>query len=92
MKRELKIEYFGTVEKLQDRTDLSLATDSQDIEAVKDFLAGSDKRTKLRKEIADYSLFFVNCKNGEYSEFYASINNTAYLNAHLDKIEIVDLP
>jgi hypothetical protein len=86
MKSCLRITYYGTIEDIQNRQDLTLVTDSQDIEAIKDMIAGSDKRKRQRKKLNDYSLFFVNVQDGDYTEIYASTHSVAWLGAHLDKI------
>jgi hypothetical protein len=82
----LKITYFGTVAKLNNRTDLELVTDSQDVNAIKEYLAGQDKRNKQYKKLKDYSLFLVKVENGDYAEIYASTKSVPWLGAHLDKI------
>jgi hypothetical protein len=46
---------------LNDRTDLQLVTDSQDVKAVKEALG---------KKARDYDGFFVKIENGEYAEVY----------------------
>ncbi len=89
MKYSLKIEYFGKIKDLNERTDLSLVVDSQEVEFIKEYLGGTDKRKKLRKILEDYSLFFVNVQDGDYTEIYASTHSVAWLEAHLDKIEVV---
>lgn len=83
----LKITYFGKIEKLNNRTDLVLLTDSQEVNAVKEFLAGNNK--KVKNELSEYNLFFVKVSDGDYVEIYASPNSVAWLFAPLDKIEIV---
>ncbi|MCW3994946.1 MAG: hypothetical protein NWE98_02200 [Candidatus Bathyarchaeota archaeon] len=86
---EIKISYYGRIEELNKRTDLELVTNSQDTEAIKEYLGGTDKRTKTRRQLKEYALFFVKIEEGEYTEIYASTYSTAWLNAPIDRIEIL---
>lgn len=86
MKSYLHITYYGTIEKLNTRQDLTLVTDSQDVKAIKEHLAGTDQRNRQLKKLKDYSLFFVKVTDGDYSEIYASTHSVAWEDAHIDKI------
>jgi len=78
---KLTVTYFGTVNKLQDRDDLSLVTDSQDVEGIKD-LYGNDK------ELEEFDGFFVKVGEGEYTELYGFHGITPYLKKPVYKVTI----
>lgn len=48
----------GIIKDINERTDLSLMTDSQDVREIKDYLGN-------RKSLDDFSGFFVNVENGD---------------------------
>lgn len=89
MKYTLNITPFGTIGDIQNRQDLELVNIDSDVEFIKEYLGGTDKRTKYRKQLTDYSLFFVKIDNGEYTEVYGSTSSVAWLSARLDKIEVI---
>lgn len=85
MKYYLRITYYGTIAKLLNtRQDLTLITDSQNVIAIKEHLAGTDQRQL--KKLKNYNLFLLKVTDGDYSEIYASTHSVAWLNAHIDKI------
>lgn len=84
MKSYLRITYYGTIKKLNTRQDLTLITDSQDVKAIKEHLAGTDQRQL--KKLKDYNLFFVKVTDGDYSEIYASTHSVAWEDADVYKI------
>ena len=84
MKSYLRITYYGTIKKLNTRQDLTLVSDAQDVQTIKEHLAGTDHRQL--KKLKDYNLFLVKIVDGEYSEIYASTHSVAWEDAHIDKI------
>jgi len=78
---KFKITLFGTIEDIQNREDLSLATDLQDTEFIKEYLGNHE-------DIEDFDGFFVNVKDGEYTEIYGFEGSVPYLYKSLWKIEI----
>jgi hypothetical protein len=76
VKYALEIKPCGTIRDLQKREDLTLVTDSQDVQAVKDQLGNSDA-------LDDFDGFFVNVGEGEYTEVYGFQGNVPFLGKSL---------
>jgi len=89
MKPYLKIRYVGTINSINDREDLQLYTDSQDTEFIKEYLTGTDRRKKIRKDIDQFDSFFVKVVNGDYSEVYGFFGIVAILGKSLYSIVLV---
>ena len=65
---------------LEDNPDLTLITDSQDIESVKDYLGNP--------EWFDYGCLFVNVQDGDYAEIYGCESNISHLHYWVDTVTI----
>ena len=75
----LKAKHFGTIEDLNDREDLSLISDSQDVQQIKDHLGN-------HPEINEFDSFFVKIEDGEYVEIFAFWGSVPYLGKTLFKV------
>ena len=80
MKTEIKCTREKTIAELND-PDLMLITDSQDINAVKEYLGSP--------EWFDYGCLFVKIIDGDYAEIYGCESNVPYLHYWVDTIEMV---
>jgi hypothetical protein len=70
--------YAGTVANLNDRTDLQLISNSQDIEQIKHDLGDP--------EWFDFGCLFVSINEGEYDEIYGCDESTPWLSAAIYKV------
>ena len=80
MRPYIKIENAGTIEDAQDREDLILVTDSQDVEAIKQHIGDFP-------DLEDFDGFFVTVEDGEYGEVYGFSGSVAYLYKTIYQIE-----
>ena len=71
----LKVIEHKRIENLSD--DLILVTDSQDVEAIKDYLGSLP---------FDYDIFFVSVEDGDYSEVWGVEGNIPYLCRIADRL------
>jgi len=78
--QKIRAKYFGTVADLNSRRDLELATNSQDVNAIKEYFNN--------KTINSFDSFFVKVEDGEYVELYGFNGNTAYISKPIYKITI----
>jgi hypothetical protein len=89
---ETIISYAGKIADLQNRDDLVLLTDSQDVKEILDdlnFFARS--KTALRAEdeyLVDINGLFVAVKDGAYGEIYAFEGTVPYLTSDIWKLEL----
>ncbi len=65
---------------LNDRTDLQFISDSQDVEAIKDFISWR------YGDLADYDSFFVKVEDGDYIEIYGMTGIIPYLEKEVTEI------
>lgn len=80
MKFWINIERVGTVKDIQDRDDLQLVDNSQDVTEIKKNICGN------RHDLDDFEVFFVNVDNGEYGDIYGIYQNIPHLSYDLYKI------
>jgi len=80
MKFYLETTRIGTINDIQDREDLNLLTDSQDVEHIKDYLGN-------HKDLEDFDGFFVKVEDADYSEIYAFSGSVAWLYKDLYQID-----
>jgi hypothetical protein len=66
-----------TIADIDNRKDLSLVTDSQDVEAIKDYIGGKAE---------DFDSFYVKVKDGDYAEVYGFMGSVPYLHKKLHRI------
>ncbi len=76
---------IGSVADLDQRKDLTLLDDSQDVEAVKEHFGH-------RPAVMQFDGFLAKIEDGEYTEVYGYPGNIAYLNKTAYKIERRFLP
>ena len=67
------------VRDLEDRTDLILVTDSQDIEAIQD-------STGL--DLSEYGCLLVAIGEGEYTEVYGIESSVPWLSAYVEEVKL----
>lgn len=79
MKVTVRATKVGTVGDLDSRRDLSLATDSQEVEYIKDYFGN-------RPAVQDLDGFLVKIEDGEYTEVYGFPGNIAYTSKPVFKI------
>ncbi len=60
----MEIKYIGTIEDIQEREDLTLAVDSQDVEHIINHLGNHE-------DLDQFNGFFVKVDKGDYTEIYA---------------------
>ena len=65
----MKIKNIGTIEDIQERTDLTLVTDSQEVYTIFEHIGGN-QGLRIQDEYGFYGLF-VTVENGDYGEVYA---------------------
>ncbi|MBS3748163.1 MAG: hypothetical protein KGY67_00500 [Candidatus Thermoplasmatota archaeon] len=80
MKVNVKDEFVGNIRSIEHRDDLQLVTDSQDVDAIKDYFGNPDW-------MDEFGGCFVNVKEGDYDEVYCFNGNVPYLDKSLFKIE-----
>ncbi|TRZ49184.1 MAG: hypothetical protein D4S01_09065 [Dehalococcoidia bacterium] len=66
----MKVQYFGNIADLNDRADLILVSDSQDVQAIKEYLGN---------QVNQFDSFFVKVQDGEYKQIFAFLGNIPYL-------------
>ena len=79
MKCEIKDKYAGVIGDLEDRNDLQLVTDSQDVQDIKDYFGNAPA-------VEDYDGFFVKVGDGELDEVYAFVGSIPVLNKPIFEI------
>lgn len=72
-------EYVGTIKNIENRYDLQLVTDSQDVKAIRDYFGNP--------EWWDFEGCFVKVSDGEYDEVYCFEGIVPHLNKPLYKIK-----
>jgi hypothetical protein len=82
MKIELKITRAGTIQNLQDREDLQLITDSQDIESINEHIG-------LNLADEKFDGYFIKNDEGELSEVLGFYGGIPYLYKDTYKVEII---
>ena len=77
--------YAGTIQEIQNRNDLILITDSQEVETVLNDLnyPATDEKAPM-----DFGGLFVAIQDGDYSEIFAFEWTVPYLSKDLWKIDI----
>lgn len=80
MKVKIWDEYAGNVQSIEHREDLMLVTDSQDVDAIKDYFGNPEF-------MEDFGGCFVNVKDGEYADVFCFDGNVPYLNKSLYEIK-----
>jgi hypothetical protein len=79
MRVTVRATLVGTVADLDLRNDLTLATDSQDVEAIKEYFGN-------RPAVEEFDGFLVKIEDGEYTEVYGFPGNIAWLRKPVYKI------
>jgi len=72
---------IGTIKDINKREDLTLLTDSQDVESVKEYFGN-------RKAVDEFDGFFVKVGEGDYDEIYGFEGSVPYLSKSLYKISM----
>ncbi len=75
------MEKYGTIRDIKDRDDLSLVSDSYDVNGILDYIGASDSVKD------DIDGLFVKTENAEYTEVYGFRNNVPYLSKRLWKLK-----
>lgn len=88
MKVRLKVKHCGTVRNIQGSkdNDLTLVCQDQEIEAIKDNIAGSSKYFK--NLLKDFEAFFVETLDGQYSRILACYSSIPILDQDIYKIQL----
>jgi len=84
MDTRVEITLAGTIKDLDKRTDLTLVTDSQDVQAVREYFGNND--------VDEFDGYFVNIEEGDYSEVYGFYGSTPELYKEVYKIEQIMTP
>jgi len=75
--------YAGTIKDIQDRDDLILVTDSQEVQAVLDHIRYPPNGDE---DPMDFSGLFVSIQDGDYLEIFAYLGSIPYLFENIWKI------
>jgi len=76
--------FAGTIKDIQDRDDLILVTDSQDVQSVLDHI---NYPPSGDEDPMDFSGLFVSIQDGDYLEIFAYLGSIPYLFENIWKIE-----
>lgn len=79
-KRKIDAKFYGNIASVNDRDDLQLVTDSQDLEAIKEYLGKPEW-------FDDFGGCFVKVGEGDYDEIYCFEGSVPSLGKTLYKIE-----
>ena len=82
---KLSLIYAGTIKDIQERDDLILITDSQEVEAVLNHITFPSVADEITME---FSGLLVSIKDGDYLEIFAYEGTIPYLFENLWKINI----
>lgn len=88
MQVRLKIKDVGTVRDIQGPKDddLTLITQDQEVEFIKEYIAGSSKY--FRDKLKDFQAFFVEIEGGQYSRILAVYSDIPALDQDLYQIQL----
>jgi len=75
--------YAGTIKDIQNRDDLILVTDSQEVQSVLELI---NYPSKDDENAMDFSGLFVSIQDGDYAEIYAYLGSIPYLFENIWKI------
>lgn len=85
LKHKIEVKPCGFISDIQNRSDLSLVTDSQDVRAVKEMLGSGKELTDLD----EFDGLFVKVGEGKYTEVYGFSGTVPVLNKRLSCITSV---
>ena len=80
-----KLTYAGTIKDIQDRDDLILVTDSQEVQAVLEHINYPPENDESPM---DFSGFFVSIQDGDYLDIFAYEGTIPYLFQNICKIDL----
>ena len=88
MQVRLKVKHIGTIRDIQGPKDddLTLVCQDQEVEAIKEYIAGSSKY--FQDKISDFQAFFIETLDGQYSRILACCSNIPALDNDLYKIQL----